>query len=360
MNCDRTICQECDPVNGFPGNGSPKTASDAVPGRIMVLDALAAEGITAMVRTLTFVSGGTPCAATLYRPADEGIHPCVVMGHGFTGTQDQLAAHARAFADRGLAVLTFDYRHFGTSGGEPRQVVDVDEQLADWRAAVDLARSLPEVDPQALALWGASFSGGHVLRLAAEDPRIRAVVAQAPEFGMGSSSVLEEIRAKRQDQGVPLTTILRVGARLMGAAVRDEVRARRGRPPCLLPVFAPPGSIGAVIDPDHRRLLARAVETGPTWRNEFAARLFLHPPRYPRGTAERVTAPLLVCVAEHDTETNPRAAARIARAAPRGEVLGYPVGHFDLYEDPWQQKVVEDQARFLRRHLGAGGGVSAA
>ena len=140
----------------------------------------------------------------------------------------------------------------------------------------------------------------------------------------------------------------------MGAAVRDEVRARRGRPPYYLPVFAPPGGAGAVIDPDHHRLLARAAGTGPTWRNEFAARLFLHPPRYLEGTAERVGAPLLVCVAEHDTETNARAAAGIARTAPRGEVLSYPVGHFDVYEDPWQHRMIEDQAGFLSRHLWTG------
>lgn len=304
-----------------------------------------------MIRTVAFDSGGTRCAARLYRSAEDGPRPGVVLGHGFTGTQDQLAAYAQAFADRGLAALTFDYRHFGDSGGEPRQVVDVAEQLEDWRAAVRAARSLPEIDPQAVSLWGSSFSGGHVLRLAAEDPRIRAVVAQVPEFGMGSGSIREEIRAKRQRKGVPLRTIARAGARLMGAAVRDEVRARRGRPPYYLPVFAPPGGVGAVIDPNHHRFLARAAGTGPTWRNEFAARLLLHPPKYLEGTAERVAAPLLVCVAEHDTETNARAAAGIARAAPRGEVLSYPVGHFDIYEDPWQRRMIEDQAGFLRRHL---------
>lgn len=303
---------------------------------------------------VAFDSGGTQCTARLYLPADEGLRPCVVMGHGFTGTQDQLTAYAQAFVEHGLAVLTFDYRHFGDSGGKPRQVVDVAEQLEDWRAALDLARSLPEIDPQSVALWGSSFSGGHVLRLAADDPRIRAVVAQVPEFGMGSGNVREEIRTKRQRKGVPLLTILRVGVQLLNAAVRDELRARRARPPYYLPVFAPPGGVGAVIDPGHHRFLARAVETGPSWRNEFAARLFLHPPKYVRGTAERVNAPLLVCVAEYDVETDPRAAAVIARTAPRGKVLSYPVGHFDIYEEPWQHRMIDDQAAFLRQHLMAG------
>ena len=100
-----------------------------------------------MPEALTFDSGGVPCAAALYRPAPAGAAvPCVVMGHGFTGTQDQLAEHAAGLAEHGLAVLTFDYRRFGRSGGAPRQIVDAAEQLEDWRAAVRLARSLPGLD----------------------------------------------------------------------------------------------------------------------------------------------------------------------------------------------------------------------
>ena len=308
-----------------------------------------------MPEALTFDSGGVPCAATLYRPPRAGAaEPCVVMGHGFSGTQDQLAEHAAGLAERGLAVLTFDYRRFGRSGGAPRQIVDPAEQLEDWRAAVRLARSLPGVDPARTALWGSSLSGGYVLRLASEDRRTRAVVAQVPEFGKGSRGTAGELRAKRRQERIPLGALLRATVRLVAAAVRDERRGRRGLPPYCIPVFALPGDVGAIIDPDSDRHLARAVATGPTWRNEFAPRLFFHPPVYVPGTAERVRAPLLVCVAEQDTETDPLRAAEIARAAPRGEVVTYPVGHLAIYEDPVRPHVLEDQARFLLRHLRPG------
>lgn len=69
---------------------------------------------------LDFESSDVRCAATLLRPADVGGRtPCVVMGHGFTGTRDQLLPYAEALAAAGLAVLTFDYRHFGDSDGSP-------------------------------------------------------------------------------------------------------------------------------------------------------------------------------------------------------------------------------------------------
>ena len=69
---------------------------------------------------------GVRCAAWLYRPDGEGPHPCVVMAHGFSATRsDSLPPYAEAFAAAGLAVLLFDYRCFGDSDGEPRQLLDV-------------------------------------------------------------------------------------------------------------------------------------------------------------------------------------------------------------------------------------------
>ena len=85
-------------------------------------------------------------------------------------------------------MLLFDYRHFGASSGEPRQLVDIRRQLADWRAAIGFARGLEGVDPRRVALWGTSFSGGHVVQVAAGDDRVAAVVSQAP-FTDGLSTI---------------------------------------------------------------------------------------------------------------------------------------------------------------------------
>jgi hypothetical protein len=43
------------------------------------------------------------------------------------------------FAAARLAVLLFDYRHFGESGGQPRQLIDIRQQLEDYRAAIRFA-----------------------------------------------------------------------------------------------------------------------------------------------------------------------------------------------------------------------------
>ena len=130
---------------------------------------------------VTFPSGEDTCAAWLYLPDVDGPFPAVVLAHGWTGVREQrLDAYAERFAAAGLAALVFDYRHFGASTGKPRQLLDIKRQVADWTTAVAYARGRPEIDPARVAIWGSSFSGGHVMEIASRDPRIAAVVAQVP------------------------------------------------------------------------------------------------------------------------------------------------------------------------------------
>src|SRR3954454_4588826 len=129
----------------------------------------------------TFTSGGWRCAAWVYRPEGEGPFPCVVLAHGWSGVREQrLDAFAERFAGEGMAAVVFDYRHFGASEGQPRQLMDIGRQLEDWTCAVAFARSLSFVDPERVAVWGSSFSGGHVQEIAARDERVAAVVALVP------------------------------------------------------------------------------------------------------------------------------------------------------------------------------------
>ena len=79
---------------------------------------------------------------------------------------------------RGFAVLLFDYRSFGTSGGEPRQRVFPRDQIEDYRSALTWLSLQPQIDSDRLGIWGTSFGGGTVLHVAAFDPRVKAVVSQ--------------------------------------------------------------------------------------------------------------------------------------------------------------------------------------
>lgn len=90
-----------------------------------------------MTERVEFASGETTLIGYLYNGDAEEPRTCVVLCHGFGGTQDTpaLAANAKSFAEAGYAVLTFDYRNFGESGGQPRQLVDIAGQLDDIATA---------------------------------------------------------------------------------------------------------------------------------------------------------------------------------------------------------------------------------
>ena len=281
-------------------------------------------------------SHGEELAAYLYRPSDgDDPVPCVVMAHGFSATRDDgLPDYAEAFADAGFAVLLFDYRHFGASTGLPRQLLDIGRQQDDYRAAVQWARHADGIDPDRIALWGSSFSGGHVLTVAAADPRIAAVIAQAPYTD--SLPILRRMSVRNL---VPAAV----------AALRDSAGAVLGREPVLMPAAGPPGSFAALTEPDALTGFQAIIGPESLWRNEVAARLMLTLPFFrPVRSAARLTMPVLLCVCDADTTTPPSSTITVGRRAPRAELRHYPYGHFAIYTDP-QVKI--DQVDFLRRVL---------
>lgn len=285
-----------------------------------------------------FDSAGTRCAAWLYRPATPGPHGCVVMAHGFSATRrDGLPTYAAAFASAGLAVLLFDYRCFGESAGEPRQQLDIGMQLADWRAAVGHARALDGLDPQRVGLWGSSFSGGHVIECAAADPRVAAVVAQAPYVDGPATVRIMNPRSLAQ-------TLL--------AALADTAAKATHRPRVLVPVAGAPGSRAALTAPEVVPGFAAIVGPDSRWQNAFTAAALLRVPFYsPARRIGQVTAPLLLCVCDRDETVPPGAAVKAAAQAPNAEVVHYDTGHFEVYVGDTNARAVADQTAFLVRHL---------
>ena len=299
-------------------------------------------------REVFFDSSGARCAADLYLPDDVSVPvPCVVMGHGGSGTKRLgLPAYAKKFAGGGLAALVFDYRGFGASDGEPRQAIDVDAQRDDYRAAIRYARSLPEIDRARIAMWGTSLSGGHVLAVAATDPTVAAVVSQVPMIdGMHRGRSLRQ----RLNWEVTARTV-----QFMVAAFRDRRRARRGEPPYLVPVVAPPGQVAVFTEPDAAATFEALGGTACGWRNELAPRFIFNLPKYASGTAEHLAMPLLMVLADRDLQASSTYAARIAARAPHADIRHYPLGHFDVYLGDAFEEISDRELAFLCAHLGAG------
>ena len=221
--------------------------------------------------------------------------------------------------------------------GEPRQLLDIPSQLADWAAAIAYVRTLEEIDTTRIALWGTSFSGGHVIVTAAQDPAIAAVIAQNP-FTDGYTTIFMHD---------PLTTL-----RLMVASTRDQFNQWTRRPPHYIKAIDAPGAVAALTVPDPEACARLLIPEGVQWDNRLAARIIARIPLYrPITYAARVRRPLLVIVGEHDQITSPRAAIKTAKSAPHAELRQFEGGHFDIYAGEIFEQMVEIECEFLTRHL---------
>jgi uncharacterized protein len=289
---------------------------------------------------IRFESGGEECAAWLFRPEKAaGPVPCVVMGSGVSCVRDQgLDIFGERFAAAGLAALAFDYRHFGDSGGEPRQLVTAARQQADFRAALSRAADLEGVDPDRLALWGYSLGGGNVQAVAMREPRIAAAICIAPAVDVTRSLL---------HAGSPVNLV-----RLTLAGLRDGARALRRAEPYRIPVAGPPGSLAALTSPDSLPGFEAITPPGSTWRNELCGRSLLATSYRLTRKVRAIRCPILYCITEQDDINPPELGKRAAERAPQGELRLYPGGHFAPFQGEVFEPMVADQVDFLASHLG--------
>lgn len=287
---------------------------------------------------ITFLSQGMRCAGWFYRAEDTGARPCIVLGHGFGGTREmRLDAYAEIFAEAGYHALVFDYRHFGDSEGEPRQLLNIGRQHQDWHAAIDCARAMDGVDPGRIVLWGTSFSGGHVIQVALKQSGIAAVISQVPHLsGISTASAAGPVQS------------LRLGA----AACRDLIRKMLGLSPYYVPLVGQPGSLAAMTAPGAEEGVRRLYPEDYKPNEMVAARIFLSVGLYSPGRlAARLTVPWLVQLASEDLTTPIRPAIKAAMKARQSKLIIYRCDHFDVYVPPRFDQTVEDQITFLRHAL---------
>ncbi|MFE4002488.1 alpha/beta hydrolase [Nocardioides sp. YIM B13467] len=297
-------------------------------------------GHTVTRHDVGFDSAGDTCAAWLFLPDGVTNPPVVILGHGLGATREmRLDAFAERFAQAGIAALAFTYRHFGDSTGQPRQLLSIKRQLADWDAAIAYVKARPDVDGTRVAVWGSSFGGGHAIVVASRHPELRAAVSQCPfTDGLASARALG-----------PVGTM-----RLLPTVARDLVAATLRRDPVLITLAGAPGEKALMTAPDALPGYLALVPEDTGFVNEVAARVAPTITRHrPGKLAKDVRMPILFCICDHDSVTPPEETLAYARTAPRGEIKRYDAGHFDIYLGEPFETVVADQTEFLTRHLEA-------
>ena len=298
----------------------------------------------------TYQSHGLTCGASLYLPTAVEKPPVVVMAHGFGGQRwMRLPAYARRFAEEGFAVFVFDYRCFNDSEGAPQNYVNPRMHLEDWKAAIAYVRSLDVVDSGRIALWGTSFSGGHVIKTAAEDGNIRAVISQVP-FTDGFTTSLSYLYTPMfalkamvhgtMDLLLGLFTSKRHYVRVAGTP--DEAFGMMCKEDTVSGLIKLIGTdVGIAIEEmlPHYKCPADIVFTLSLYR----------PIRY----AERVGCPALVIGAEEDNLFPPDGPLKMSRKMKQATYVSLPIGHFDPYVGEPFEEVVVKMIDFLQANLGA-------
>jgi dienelactone hydrolase len=293
-------------------------------------------------KDVSFKVKGISISAWLFLPENLSAPvPCIIMGHGFGGTKDMgLELYAVRYQKAGFAVLVFDYRYFGKSGGEPRQLVWIPYQLEDWSAAIKYARGLKEIDPEKIALWGTSMSGGHVIVTAAKDNRIACVVAQCPGVDGHASG---EIFFKRVGIGYAFRVLMH--------GQRDYLRSWFGLSPHKIPIVGKPGSIACLTTPDAYNGYRKSAPDN--FINEVCARILVRADKYrPVKQAKNVRCPVLLQICEYDSIIPKSAAEETEKQLGKyAEAIYYPIGHFEIYIGNNFSRAVSDQLAFLKKHL---------
>jgi uncharacterized protein len=301
-------------------------------------------------RDVEFRSGGETVRGWLYVPEGEGPFPAVVMAGGWCYVKELVQPHyAERFEREGLAVLLFDYRNFGSSDGARRQHIDPVAQVEDYKNAISYLETVGEVDADRIGVWGLSYSGGHVLIVAATDPRVKCVSSQIP--------VVDGYRNMRRVHGA-------IGFRRFEEAILDDRRRRfRDGGDAFLPHAAPASADEVSTWPfpetyeTFKELKAREA---PAYENRStieSAELLMSYSVWP-FVPRILDTPTLVIVAERDDLTLWDLEIEVYNALPTAKKSLVTIGdstHMTLYSDrSLLAQASEASTGWFAQHLLAG------
>ena len=292
--------------------------------------------------SVSFDSEGIRCRGDMYVPSGIDNPPVVILAHGFGGQRTWgLPRHVSRFVEHGYAALLFDYRTFGESDGQPRTLISPRRQLRDWNAAIDYIHTRDDIDSDRLALWGTSFSGGHVVATAARRDDVNAIISLVPAT---DGLVLATNQVRRRG----ISSLRRV----MTDAAIDISRALRGGEPHTIPIAGRPDEYAVLNTPEVMTGLEAIIPEDESFRNECPARIIPSVIAYrPITVAESVDCPAFVVEATRDTLVPPWTVERLVMKLQDVERIKRPIGHYDVLFGDTFDRVVERELAFLDSSL---------
>lgn len=304
------------------------------------------------ISEIEFPSEGTILRGFLYFPESHAEQkekpPVVIMAHGFSATIQMVAdKYAEVFCHSGLAVLLYDHRNLGSSGGEPRQEINPWIQGRGYRDAMNFCEEKlgSLVDYERMALWGDSYSGAEAIVVGAIDKRAKVVVAQVPVCGAEAPKI------------EPSEANFKIIKEIFE---RGDVRGKPESANSMPVVSFDQSSVPSIIKPIQafRWFIDYGGRPGSGWINR-ATRISpgTKVPFTPLLCAPFINSPILMMVARDDeiANANPHVARQVFELIPDTRKQWYEIagGHFGLLYFPGEifEEASRAQAKFFNEHL---------
>lgn len=283
---------------------------------------------------LMITHGQSQIQADLYMPEPiNSSSSMIIMAHGLGGEKSfGLNQFAEFYKNLGFQVCVFDHSGFGLSSGPVKNLVDKNSQISDWKAVIDYLGTTYHIPKTNMILWGYSFSGAHVLTLASEQ-KFKAVIANFPHADGLASLTLYPTKYL-----LPATLL----------AVQDLALAPFGKVKTMPVVSADRFAVLAGEDchHDYHALIPKDL----TWDNAVPARIIATVGLYrPTTIVHKISCPVLVTGAEHDSLIPIQATRKLAQKLKHGEYHEYDCGHFGLFHSPIHEKLLNAHQEFLEK-----------
>jgi len=301
-----------------------------------------------LYRDIEFESQEAILRGRLYLPdANSKQLPVVIMAHGFTTTINGMTAdkYAEAFREAGFAVLLYDHRNLGISEGEPRQEINFWVQARGYIDGIDFVSCQKEINPEKIAVWGASMSAREAFLVGSVDERVKAILCMIPAFG--DEPFLEDhdgslyVLAKQTLLSHRIKDLTHSTSQRMPIVSADQI----GSPSVLKELTA------------YRWFIEYGGRFGSNWKNEISIATIETPEAYHIGQcASHIKAPILMVVAENDemTGASPKISLEVFNCIKQEkEWVDIEGGHFGLLYFPGTlfDKSSKAQIDFLNKYL---------
>jgi len=289
---------------------------------------------------VTFFSEGERVAGILRMPDDPSAapYPAIVQGPGWLQVKEakRNPPYHEAFTSAGFAVLIIDFRGFGESEGDRRDLLP-NRWLDDLVNAVTYLTTRTDIDGSRIGTFGSgSTGGGNAVMLPAVDPRVRAAVAQLP-IADGADWLR---RMRREYEWYEFVERVEADARSRVLTGQGEmVQPRKD-----LMVVTPVRAEREAKDPAAKQA-ADAVEE-VSLRSAAAIMAYR-----PIDAAPRVRALLIIAVADDPvTPTDHAQALYDAAQEPKKLIIQDDTTHYVAYEQ-YADIVIPQMVDWFRTHL---------